>query len=257
MIDMKSKQFVQFEAELKKIFDEKFISRVVNLKKTGNIFSPMFYLVFTRLVELSSIINNVVLPNKRELTEMFQTRKEFLQLDYNTINETIRRMWVFEMKRDEGYNFTQSVEDLLYIVYRMKDVQEKIDRVILNNIITWDKEELAKLYFILIKVFLEVEEDVNRSVGSYIRMDYFKAIVSRFFSKERSEKVNNIISALSEKELLYALAWIIEGKETKGLKDKKELIEELEDHLRSLNVNERLALIKIFEAFLIYNRKSF
>ncbi|OYT33051.1 hypothetical protein B6U96_17775 [Archaeoglobales archaeon ex4484_92] len=70
-----------FEEEIRKLFDEKLVEKAKNLKKTRHIFSPFFYILFTRLVELSALINDVFLPEKYELEELFKTRKSFLQID--------------------------------------------------------------------------------------------------------------------------------------------------------------------------------
>jgi hypothetical protein len=153
----------KFESEIREIFDEKFVERAKNLKKSGNIFNPVFYLLFTRLVELSAIINDVVLPNKFELEELFKTRKEFLQIDYKTLNETLRRAWIFERKRGEEYTFSGSIEDMLYLLHRMGDIQKRIDELIFKYAI-WKKDSLVDLYFVMIKVFLELEDRINEIV---------------------------------------------------------------------------------------------
>jgi len=123
----------EFEEEVRNLFDAELIERTKNLKKSGNIFNPIFYVYFTRLVELSAIINGVVLPNRYELEELFRTRKDFLQIDYNTIGETIRRAWLFERERGVEFTFSNSVEDMLYILYRMGKLQGKLDGIILNT----------------------------------------------------------------------------------------------------------------------------
>ena len=109
----------EFEEEERNLFDADLVERAKNLKKSGNIFNPIFYIYFTRLVELSAIINEVVLPNRYELEELFRTRRDFLQIDYGTIGETLRRAWLFERDRGVEFTFSNSVEDMLYILYRM------------------------------------------------------------------------------------------------------------------------------------------
>ncbi|AGK60357.1 hypothetical protein Asulf_00325 [Archaeoglobus sulfaticallidus PM70-1] len=235
-----------FERELKGVLDEKFMNRLINLKKTGNIFSPMFYLIFTRLVELSSVLNDIVLPNRIELVEMFRTRKEFLQIDYNTINEFIRRLWYFESKREKGYSFSQSLEDFMYIVYRMKDVQNKIDQVILKNIRKWEKDEIAKMYFIMIKTFIEIDEEANNTVNESLRLEIFKNIILNLFTKK--EEVEELISVESESEMLNIFKAILEGDYS------DERVSKLKDLIDNLTVSERLAIMKTIEAFLNYNK---
>ena len=137
--------FMGFEEEIRDIFDEEFVKRAVKLKITGNIFNPVFYILFTRLVEISSLINGIVLPTRFEIGEMFRTRKEFLQLDMRTINETLRQAWISEIRRGEEYRFSKGIEDLMYIVYRMRDIQKRIDDIILAHIKNWDKEEILEL----------------------------------------------------------------------------------------------------------------
>ncbi len=153
----------EFEEEIRKLFDEKLVERAKNLKKTRHIFNPFFYLLFTRLVELSTIINDVVMPNRYELEELFRTRKDFLQIDYGTINETIRRAWVFERKRGVEFTFSSNIEDLLYVLYRMGKLQSAIDKIILKYA-EWDKDKLIELYFTLIRIILELEDEINREI---------------------------------------------------------------------------------------------
>ena len=233
-----------FEEELRGVLNEKFKQRLINLKKTGNIFSPMFYLVFTRLVELSSIMNDVVLPNEFELKEMFRTRKEFLQLDYNTINETVRRIWFFESKRDKEYDSSTSLEDFLYVIYRMKDIQEKIDRVILENIKEWEKDELAKLYFHMIKVFLEIDEEVNEIVNRSIRVDFIKMLIDKLLPSEKKEKVYELLEKLLKKDDEVIRAFL------KG--DCPPELTKLTSHLDDLKKEDRQLVLKAIESLLIY-----
>ncbi len=239
----------QFEKELRGVLNDKFREKIINLKRTGNIFSPMFYLVFTRLVELSSIMNDVVLPNEFEIIEMFRTRKEFLQLDYNTINETVKRIWFFESRRDKEYDSSKSMEDFLYVVYRMKDIQEKIDRVLLNNIKKWKKEELAKLYFLMIKVFLEIDEEANAIVNRSIKHDFIKILILRMFPPEKRDLIASLLNQIfskSQVDLKITFKSFLDGKY-----ENKELAA-FGDYLQELSPTERLAIIKAIEALLVY-----
>ncbi len=161
-----------FEEEIRKLFDEKLVEKAKNLKKTRHIFSPFFYILFTRLVELSALINDVFLPEKYELEELFKTRKSFLQIDYGTLGETIRRAWLFERKRGMEFTFSSNVEDLLYVLYRMGKLQSDIDRIILKYA-EWDKDKLVELYFTLIRVLLELEDEINRKIDSEARSRAF------------------------------------------------------------------------------------
>jgi hypothetical protein len=214
----------KFEEELGKSFDEKFKERVINLKKTGNVFSPIFYLIFTRLVELSSIMNDIVLPNEFEVREMFRTRKEFLQLDYGTINETIRRMWFFESRRAREYCSSKSMEDFLYVVYRIKDIQENIDRVILNNIRDWTKDEISGLYFLLIRFLLELDEEANESVRKFIKLEFAKELLKSLLGSTGERIGNSIQKILLEKGELG-------GREIKAF---QELVDRLKQKDREL-----------------------
>ncbi|WP_202320683.1 hypothetical protein [Archaeoglobus neptunius] len=153
----------EFEEEVRSLFDENLVERAKNLKKTGNIFNPIFYLFFTRLVELSAIINGIVMPNRYELEELFRTRKDFLQIDYGTIGETIRRAWLFERERGVELTFSNSVEDMLYVLYRMGKLQGKLDGIILKYA-EWDKEKLAELYFTILQILIELEDRINREI---------------------------------------------------------------------------------------------
>ncbi len=153
----------EFEEEVRNLFDADLVERAKNLKKSGNIFNPIFYIYFTRLVELSAIINGVVLPNRYELEELFRTRKDFLQIDYGTIGETLRRAWLFERDRGVEFTFSNSVEDMLYILYRMGKLQGKLDRIILKYA-EWEKDKLAELYFTILLILLELEDKINREI---------------------------------------------------------------------------------------------
>jgi hypothetical protein len=153
----------EFEEEVRNLFDADLVERAKNLKKSGNIFNPIFYIYFTRLVELSAIINGVVLPNRYEIEELFRTRKDFLQIDYGTIGEVLRRAWLFERERGVEFTFSNSVEDMLYILYRMGKLQGKLDGIILKYA-EWNKEKLAELYFTILLVLLELEDRINREI---------------------------------------------------------------------------------------------
>lgn len=153
----------EFEKELMDLFDRDFIERAKSLKKSGNIFSPIFYIFFTRIVELSAIVNDMVLPNKYELEELFRTRKDFLQIDYGTIGETIRRAWLYERERGVEFTFSNSVEDMLYLLYRMGKLQGRLDGIIMKHA-EWEKNKLVELYFTILKVLLELEDRINREI---------------------------------------------------------------------------------------------
>lgn len=153
----------EFEREVKELFDADLVERAKNLKKSGNIFNPIFYIFFTRIVELSAIINDMVLPNRYELEELFRTRKDFLQIDYGTIGETIRRAWLYERERGVEFTFSNSVEDMLYLLYRMGKLQGKLDRIIMKYA-EWEKNKLAELYFTILKILLELEDKINREI---------------------------------------------------------------------------------------------
>ncbi len=153
----------EFEEEVRNLFDEDLVERAKNLKKSGNIFNPVFYIYFTRIFELSAIINGIVLPNRYELEELFRTRKDFLQIDYGTIGETLRRAWLFERERGVEFTFSNSVEDMLYVLYRMGKLQSKLDKIILKYA-EWDRDKLADLYFTILMILLEIEDRINREI---------------------------------------------------------------------------------------------
>lgn len=154
----------EFEAEIRKILDEKFIEKSKTLKKSGNIFNPIFYLFFTRLVELSAIFRNIVLPNRYEIEELFAMRKDFLQIDYRTLTEIIRRAWLYERNRGVEFSFSESADDMLYLLYRMGKIQKEIDAAILKYA-DWKKEKLIDLYLNLLRILLEIEDEINKSIG--------------------------------------------------------------------------------------------
>lgn len=153
----------EFEKEVRDLFDSDLVERAKNLKKSGNIFNPIFYIFFTRIVELSAIINDMVLPNRYELEELLRTRKDFLQIDYGTIGETMRRAWLYERERGVEFTFSNSVEDMMYLLYRMGKLQGKLDRLIMKYA-EWEKNKLVELYFTILKVLLELEDRINREI---------------------------------------------------------------------------------------------
>ncbi len=223
-----------FEDDIRAIFDEEFVKRAVKLKITGNIFNPVFYILFTRLVEISSLINDIVLPTRFEIEEMFRTRKEFLQLDMRTINETLRQAWISEIRRGEEYRFSKGIEDLMYIVYRMRDIQKRIDDTILSHIKKWDKEEILELYFILGKVLLEIEEEIVDVASKRARVEWLRWIVEELnIDPEIVEKVFSVISKSSNPPAMIRLAEIEEYGE----------IEELHELLEELDENERRIIL--------------
>ncbi|WP_456369297.1 hypothetical protein [Geoglobus sp.] len=226
---------MEFEDEIRQIFDEEFVRRAVKLKKTGNIFNPVFYILFTRLVEISSIINDVVLPNRLEIEEMFRTRKEFLQLDMKTINETLRRVWIFEIRREEEYRFSKGIEDLMYIVYRMRDIQKRIDEVLLRHISKWEKEEILELYFILGKVLLEVEERIVDIASKEARVAWLRWLMDSM--GVNSNVVSNVYEYLSGTGHPLAVIRLAETGDFREIPEFEEMLKGLDENTRKILLN--------------------
>ncbi len=224
-----------FEDTLKDIFDEEFIKRAVKLKKTGNVFSPIFYIIFTRLVEISALINDIVLPNRIEIEEMFRTRKEFLQLDMETINETLRRVWIFEIKRDEEYKFSKSIEDLMYIVHRMRDIQKRIDKAILDNIRSWSKDDILDLYFILCKFLLEIEEEIVDISSKEMKLCWLKSFLKEI--NIEPEIVDRAYEYLKAKNNPFAALKLAEINEFDEIKELKDIFKDLDDKSRKIVIS--------------------
>lgn len=155
----------KFEEEIRSIFDEKFIEKAKNLKRSGHIFNPVFYLFFTRLVELSAILRDVVLPNRYELEELFAMRRDFLHIDYRTLNDLLRRAWLYERSRRVEFEFNKNSEDLLYLLFRMGKMQNEIDGVIMRHV-EWRKDVLVELYFTLLRILMELEDTITQSIQS-------------------------------------------------------------------------------------------
>lgn len=153
----------KFEEEIRRIFDEKFMEKTRNLKKSGHIFDPVFYLFFTRLVELSTILKGIILPNEYELKELFDLRRDLLQIDYKTLNELLRKAWVYERKHGIDSGLNENPEDMLYLIYRMGKIQREIDEAIMRNV-EWRKERLIEIYFELLRILIEIENEINRSI---------------------------------------------------------------------------------------------
>ncbi len=224
--------FMGFEEEIRDIFDEEFVKRAVKLKITGNIFNPVFYILFTRLVEISSLINGIVLPTRFEIEEMFRTRKEFLQLDMRTINETLRQAWISEIRRGEEYRFSKGIEDLMYIVYRMRDIQKRIDDIILAHIKKWDKEEILELYFILGKVLLEIEEEIVDTASKRARVEWLKWLVEEM--NIGPEIVENVFTVISKSSNPLAMIRLAEIEEYSEIEELHEIFEELDEAERKV-----------------------
>ncbi|MFN3384185.1 MAG: hypothetical protein ACK401_04755, partial [Archaeoglobaceae archaeon] len=121
-------------------------------------------LFFTRLVELSAIFRNVVLPNRYEIEELFAMRKDFLQIDYRTLTEIIRVAWIHERSRGIEFTFSKNTDDLLYLLYHMGRIQREIDAVIMKHA-EWKKDKLVELYLSLLRILLEIEDEINKSLG--------------------------------------------------------------------------------------------
>lgn len=155
----------EFEAEIRRILDEKFIEKSKSLKKTGHIFNPIFYLFFTRLVELSAIFRNIVLPSRYEIEELFTMRKDFLQIDYRTLTEIIKIAWIHERSKGVEFSFSKNTDDLLYLLYRMGRIQKEIDAAIIRHA-EWKKERLIELYMTLLRILLEIEDEINKSIAT-------------------------------------------------------------------------------------------
>ncbi|MCS7143925.1 MAG: hypothetical protein NZ879_02765 [Archaeoglobaceae archaeon] len=156
---------MEFEEDIRNIFDEKFIEKAKNLKKGRHIFNPIFYIFFTRLVEASGIFKDVVLPNRYELEEAFATRRDFLQIDYETINEFLRHIWLYERRKGSELEFEKSSEDMLFLIHRIGKIQSEIDKAILKHA-EWRKDRLIDLYFTLLRILVEIEENINKSISS-------------------------------------------------------------------------------------------
>ncbi len=231
-----------FEEEVRKIFDEEFIKRAVKLKTTGNIFNPVFYILFTRLVEISSLINDIVLPTKFEIEEMFRTRKEFLQLDMRTINETLRQAWISEIRRGEQYKFSKGIEDLMYIVYRMKDIQKKIDEIIFKHIKKWEKEEILELYFILGKVLLEIEEEIVDIASKRARLEWLKWFLNEM--NLDGAIVEKIFSAISKSSNPLAMIRLAEMEEFEEIEELHEILKDLDENERKIILNGMKVVFK-------------
>ncbi len=155
----------EFEEEVRGIFDEKFIEKAKNLKRAGHIFNPVFYVFFTRLVELSAILRDIVLPNKYELEELFAMRRDFMHIDYKTLNDLLRRAWIYERSRGVEFRFNKNSEDLLYLLYRMGKMQNEIDGAIMKHA-EWRKDALVELYFTLLRILMEIEDKIVQSIQS-------------------------------------------------------------------------------------------
>ncbi|AIY90443.1 hypothetical protein [Geoglobus acetivorans] len=226
---------MEFEEEIREIFDEDFVKRAVKLKKTGNIFNPVFYILFTRLVEMSSLINDIVLPNRAEIEEMFRTRVEFLQLDMKTINEVLRRVWIFEIKRDEEYKFSKGIEDLMYIVYRMKDIQKKIDDVLLKHVSKWKKEDILELYFILVKVLLELEERTVDIASKEARTAWLTWLMENMGIN--GNRVSEVYEYLSKTRNPLAVIRLAESGDYSEIQDFEALLKDLDESTRNILLN--------------------
>jgi hypothetical protein len=105
-----------------------------------------------------------VLPNRYELEELFAMRRDFLQIDYRTLIEIIRRAWVYERSKGTEFSFSKNADDMLYLLYRMGRIQKELDDVILKHA-EWKREKLIELYINLLRILLEIEDEINKSIG--------------------------------------------------------------------------------------------
>jgi hypothetical protein len=52
---------------------------------------------------------------------------------------------------------------MLFLIYRLGKIQSEIDRAILKHA-EWSKEKLIDLYFTLLRVLIEIEDEINRRI---------------------------------------------------------------------------------------------
>ena len=146
-----------FEAEVQKVLQGEFMKRCQNLKSSNVIFNPFFYILFTRIVELFVIEEEKNEVNKVTLEELFYSRKSTLQIDYSILIEIFRRIEWWKSRENKQYLISEHMEDILYIVYRIGDIQDKIDECILKYFDYGVKD----IYYTLIKVLIELDDEAR------------------------------------------------------------------------------------------------
>ncbi|MBO8182433.1 MAG: hypothetical protein H0Z28_06525 [Archaeoglobus sp.] len=140
---------------LKDIFDDEFREKARKLKEIGP-FDPLSLIIFTRAAEFSAIKNDLVIPSKLDLQKMFDTRDGFSCAILNTLKDIIFNQYISEIRQGKG-PLLECIEDLVYVLNRIEEIQFRIDNVILNlrDEILWKKNEILEVYIKLINLLLE------------------------------------------------------------------------------------------------------
>lgn len=93
----------------------------------------------------------------------------------------------------------------MYVVHRMKNVQEKIDEIILNSITRWSKEDLLNVYFAIIKTLLEMEEEVSREVEREIRYETLERVAAPMGLDRVLKAIYDLVMEYPEEKRVLAI----------------------------------------------------
>ncbi|RKY50691.1 MAG: hypothetical protein DRP92_07720 [Candidatus Neomarinimicrobiota bacterium] len=153
----------KFERDIREVFSERFLESCKSLKEDNVIFNPLFYLFFTRLVELNIIkdARGIEFITKDFLRDLFKGRRITLQIDYFVLLDIFIEIEKWNLK-GKPYSILDHMHDILYVIYRIDEVQKKIDEMLLDYIEYFDVEYL---YYSLIKIILEIDDEVCRGSG--------------------------------------------------------------------------------------------
>jgi hypothetical protein len=131
--------------ELNRIFDSKLQDRIKRLRSLA--LTPLAFILFTRIAELSAMINELVELTEYGLEEMFARRRRFSRMFLNTFKDILFDIYIMEVKEAKMLY----IEDMIYVLQRLDHIQSEIDELILEKL---SGKEVVRFYRILIRFLL-------------------------------------------------------------------------------------------------------
>lgn len=131
--------------ELEKIFDSELQERLKKLKNVP--VSPITFILFTRIAELSAIINKHIEPTEESLEYLFGLRNKLSRMFLNTLKDIFFGLYFTDFDK------TAYLEDMVYVLQRVEKIQSEIDKLILRGV---KSGNLVELYQCLIKFLLNM-----------------------------------------------------------------------------------------------------
>ncbi|AAB90034.1 hypothetical protein [Archaeoglobus fulgidus] len=133
-----------FKRELEKVFEKELKKRIERIGKTP--LSPLSLILFTRIAELSAIENGYIRPTEYEMREIFAARTTYSEGLLSTLKDIIYSHFLRS-------NLGEHLEDFIYTLQRIEDIQSKIDELILREM---REVSLRKVYHELLRFLLDM-----------------------------------------------------------------------------------------------------